>query len=90
MNYLTSCPQNEEAMYAMYRHDSSFDHGLWCAIIESSLLESETASSEYRKALSTDVKNRLLSVSSDAISILQKHIKMIEKEHPLPGKIKYE
>ncbi len=80
----------EKELYAMYQHDSSFDHGLWCAVVESSLLHSESASSEYKHTLGIDTPNRLLSVLSDAIAILRKHIKLIEKEHPLPKRIKYE
>ena len=80
----------EKELYAMYQHDSSFDHGLWCAVVESSLLHSESASNEYKHTLGIDTPNRLLSVLNDAIAILRKHIKLIEKEHPLPKRIKYE
>lgn len=80
----------ELELYAMYHHDSYFDHGLWCAVVESSLLQSESASNEYRRSLGTDTNNRLLSVYNDSIKVLIKHIKLIEKEHPLPERIKYE
>lgn len=77
----------EEELYVIYQHDSSFDHGLWCAVAECSLLHCNNVSHEYHRRLSLNSSKRLLPVYKDALSVIKKHIAMINKLYPIPAKV---
>lgn len=67
-----------------YDYDSAFEHGLWGAIRESSILKCNAPGHQYHGIPDIDNIQKLRSVADDCIMVLIKHIKILDKEYSLP------
>lgn len=67
-----------------YDYDSAFEHGLWGAIRESSILKCDAPGHQYHGIPDIDNIQKLRSVADDCIMVLTKHIKILDKEYSLP------
>lgn len=76
----------EKELYGLlYDYDSSYEHGLWGAIRESSMLKCNNPAHQYH--LVPDVENeiQLKSVFIDMVMLMNKTINLLNEEYGLPS-----
>lgn len=78
----------EKELYGLYYdYDSSFEHSLWGAIRESSLLRCENPAHQYHCVPDIDDAIVLKSVLPDCIMIMNKIIVLLNQLYGLPSNI---
>lgn len=73
-----------------YDYDSNYEHGLWGAIRESSLLKCLAPGHQYHGVPDIDNHQKLPSVAHDCVMIMNKHLKLLEEQYGLPEIFKEE
>ncbi len=68
-----------------YDYDSQFEHGLWGAIRESSILKCTSAGHQFHGIPDVDDIQKLPDVSHDLVMVLTKHLSVIKKVFPIPS-----
>lgn len=68
----------------VYDYDSQFEHGLWGAIRESSILKCDAPGHMYHGVPDIENMQKLKSVASDCVMIMNKHIEILNKIYQLP------
>lgn len=77
---------NEKELYGLYYdYDSSFEHGLWGAIRESSLLKCNNPAHQYHCIPDVNDVNRLKSVLPDCIMVMNKTLSFLNETYGLPS-----
>ena len=78
----------EKDLYGLYYdYDSSFEHGLWGAIRESSLLRCENPAHQYHCVPDIDGAIQLKSVLPDCIMVMNKIIVLLNQLYGIPENI---
>ncbi|ECJ9718906.1 hypothetical protein FQR53_03585 [Listeria monocytogenes] len=67
-----------------YDYDSQFEHGLWGAIRESSILKCDSPGHMYHGIPDVENLQQLPSVANDCVLIMNKHINLLRKIYTLP------
>lgn len=86
----------EKSLYGLYYdYDSAFEHGLWGAVRESSLLKCTNPAHQYHCVPDIEDQNRLKSVLHDCIFVMNKTIQFLDSVYGIPrelleGVINYE
>lgn len=76
---------NEEDLWKFYYdYDSIYEHGLWGAIRESSILKCNAPGHQYHGIPDIDNLQKLPSVAHDCIMIMNRHLKLLEEQFGLP------
>ena len=76
---------DEKSLYGLYYdYDSSFEHGLWGAIRESSLLKCNNPSHQYHCVPDVEDKTRLKTVLPDCIMIMNKTLIFLNELYGIP------
>lgn len=79
----------EKELFGLYYdYDSAFEHGLWGAIRESSLIKCEQVAHQYHCVPDIYDEQKLKSVWHDCKMIMDKTIAILKKEYGLPDKYK--
>lgn len=79
---------NEKDLFGLYYdYDSSFEHGLWGAIRESSLVKCHNPAHKYHCVPDIDDHNNLKSVLPDCIMIMRKTLELLNELYGLPSPI---
>jgi hypothetical protein len=79
---------NEKELYGLYYdYDSSFEHGLWGAIRESALVKCNNPAHQYHCVPDVEDKNRLKSVLSDCIMVMNKTILFLNDIYGIPSSL---
>lgn len=82
---------NEEDLWKYYYdYDSIFEHGLWGAIRESSILKCSAPGHQYHGIPDIENIQKLPSVAHDCVMIMNKHLKLLEEQYDLPETIQME
>jgi len=68
-----------------YDYDSQFEHGLWGAIRESSILKCTSAGHQFHGIPDVDDIQKLPDVSHDLVMVLTKHLSVIKEVFPIPS-----
>ena len=68
-----------------YDYDSQFEHGLWGAIRESSILKCNSAGHQFHGIPDVDDIQKLPDVSHDLVMVLTKHLSVIKEVFPIPS-----
>lgn len=77
---------NEKDLFGLYYdYDSSFEHGLWGAIRESSLVKCNNPAHKYHCVPDIDDHNNLKSVLPDCIMIMRKTLELLNELYGLPS-----
>lgn len=77
---------NEKDLYGLYYdYDSSFEHGLWGAIRESSLLKCDNPAHKYHCIPDVNCQTRLKSTLPDCIMIMNKTLSYINELYGIPS-----
>lgn len=75
----------EKHLYGLYYdYDSSFEHGLWGAIRESSLLKCDNPAHQYHCIPDIDDQNVLKSVMPDCVMVMNKTLAFLNELYTLP------
>ena len=75
----------EKELYGLYYdYDSAYEHGLWGAIRESSLIKCNNPAHYYHCVPDIDNNQRLKSVWCDCVSIMQKTLLFLDKVYGIP------
>lgn len=74
----------EKNLYKLYDYDTSFEHGLWGAIRESSLLKCNNPAHKYHCIPNVDDEARLKSVLPDCVMIMNKTVSILDKIYGIP------
>ena len=81
----------EKELYGLYYdYDSSFEHGLWGAIRESSLLKCNSPMHQYHCVPDVQNMQKLTSVWDDCKMIMAKTFNLMDKEFGIPEHLKLE
>lgn len=76
---------NEEDLWKFYYdYDSIYEHGLWGAIRESSILKCNAPGHQYHGIPDIDNLQKLPSVAHDCVMIMNRHLKLLEEQFGLP------
>lgn len=79
---------DEKTLYGLYYdYDSSFEHGLWGAIRESSLLKCNNPAHKYHCIPDVEDQNRLKSVLPDCILVMNKTLIFLNELYGIPEQI---
>lgn len=79
----------EKNLYGLYYdYDSAFEHGLWGAIRESSLLKCNNPAHQYHCVPDIDDECNLMSVFGDCIYVLNKTILFLDEQFGMPMDLK--
>ena len=82
---------DEKELYGLYYdYDSAFEHGLWGAIRESSLLKCNSPSHQYHCVPDIENEQKLKDIWCDCEKIMDKIMKVLEDEYGLPNYFKTE
>ncbi|MEI3613569.1 DUF5677 domain-containing protein [Pseudogracilibacillus sp. SO30301A] len=82
---------DEEDLWKFYYdYDSVFEHGLWGAIRESSILKCNAPGHQYHGIPDIDNLQKLPSVAHDCVMVMNKHLKLLEEQHGLPESLQEE
>lgn len=73
-----------------YDYDSQFEHGLWGAIRESSILKCNAPGHMYHGIPDIENKQKLKSVANDCVKIMNKHIDVLNQIYELPDFLRKE
>lgn len=77
---------NEKELYGLYYdYDSSFEHGLWGAIRESALVKCNNPAHQYHCVPDVEDQNRLKSVLSDCIMVMNKTVSFLNDIYGIPS-----
>lgn len=71
-----------------YDYDSAYEHGLWGAIRESSILKCNAPGHQYHGVPDIDNKQKLNSVAGDCVMVIRKHIDVLNQVYPIPKSLK--
>lgn len=78
----------EEELYGLfYDYDSSFEHGLWGAIRESSLLKCDNPAHQFHLVLDSDNEQKLPSVWKDCVRTMNKILMLLNNELSIPTQL---
>lgn len=78
----------EEELYSLfYDYDSSFEHGLWGAIRESSLLKCDNPAHQFHLVLDSDNEQKLPSVWKDCVRTMNKILMLLNNELSIPTQL---
>lgn len=77
----------EKNLYRLYDYDSSFEHGLWGAIRESSLLKCNNPAHKYHCVPDIDDETRLKSVLTDCVMIMNKTVSFLDEIYGIPEQL---
>ncbi len=81
----------EKELYDIcYDYDSSFAHGLWGAIRESSMLHCDNPTHQYHSVPDTENNQRLPDVKSDCLKIMNKIFLFLTQIYEVPKNLKDE
>lgn len=76
----------EADLYGLYYdYDSSFEHGLWGAIRESSLLKCDNPAHQYHCTPDVDDRVNLKSVLPDCIGVMNKTLALLNETYGIPS-----
>lgn len=76
---------DEKNLYGLYYdYDSSFEHGLWGAIRESSLLKCNNPAHKYHCVPDIDDKTKLKTVLPDCIMVMNKTVSYLNELYGIP------
>ena len=79
---------NEKDLFGLYYdYDSSFEHGLWGAIRETSLLKCTNPAHKYHCVPDVEDVNRLKSVLPDCIMVMNKMLLYLDGLYGIPQKL---
>lgn len=79
---------NEKNLYGLYYdYDSSFEHGLWGAIRESSLLKCNNPAHKYHCVPDIDDQIQLKTVLPDCIMVMNKIVKLLDELYGIPEQL---
>lgn len=70
-----------------YDYESSYEHGLWGSIVESSMLICDNPSHQFHFMPDVTNQQKLKSVWSDAVLIMNKTLNFIDSVYPIPEKL---
>ncbi len=68
-----------------YDYDSAFEHGLWGAIRESSLIKCNTPSHQYHCVPDIENNQKLRNVWHDCVSVMNKTLNVLEELYGIPS-----
>ena len=75
----------EKPLYGLYYdYDSAFEHGLWGAIRESSMLKCNNPTHQYHCIPDVEDMNRLKSVLADCVMIMNKTVSLLNELYGIP------
>lgn len=75
----------EKELYGLYYdYDSSFEHGLWGAIRESSMLKCNNPAHKYHCVPDVEDQNRLKTVLPDCVMVMNKTIAFLNEIYGIP------
>lgn len=78
----------EQDLYGLYYdYDSSFEHGLWGAIRESSLLKCDNPAHKYHCIPDVDAATRLKTVLPDCIMAMNKTVAFLNQMYGIPEQL---
>ena len=78
----------EKTLYGLYYdYDSSFEHGLWGAIRESSLLKCDNPAHKYHCIPDIDASTRLKTVLPDCIMAMNKTVDFLSQIYGVPEQL---
>lgn len=78
----------EKLLYGLYYdYDSAFEHGLWGAIRESSLLKCSNPAHQYHCVPDIEDQNQLKSVLYDCVSIMNKTVQLLDSIYGIPKEL---
>lgn len=81
----------EKELYGLYYdYDSAYEHGLWGAIRESSLLKCDAAGHQFHCVPDIENAQKLKSVWKDAKMMIIKTISVLKDQYGLPEEYKFE
>lgn len=82
---------NEEKLYGLYYdYDSSYEHGLWGSIRESSLLMCNNPAHKYHCIPDVEDRIRLKTVMPDCIMVMNKTLEFLDEIYGIPNDLKEE
>lgn len=81
------CVDEKNLFGLYYDYDSSFEHGLWGAIRESSLLKCNNPAHKYHCVPDIDDQNRLKTVLPDCIIVMNKTFIFLDEIYGIPEKL---
>lgn len=82
---------NEKDLFDYYYdYDSAFEHGLWGAIRESTLIKCNSPSHQYHCVPDINNVQKMPNVLNDCISIMKKTIAILEGIYGLPSHLSFE
>lgn len=85
---LKAADVEEKELYGLYYdYDSSFEHGLWGAIRESSFLKCMNPAHKYHCVPDVENQNRLKSVLPDCIMIMNKTLIILNELYAIPDQL---
>lgn len=70
-----------------YDYDSAFEHGLWGAIRESSLIKCNTPSHQYHCVPDIENNQKMKSVWNDCVHVMNKTLELLEDMYGLPSSL---
>ena len=79
---------DEKELYFIYDYDSGFEHGLWGAIRESSLLICDTPGHQYHCIPDVENLQKMKSVWHDAVLLMKKTIKLLVDQFGISDELK--
>ena len=78
----------EKSLYGLYYdYDSAFEHGLWGAIRESSMLKCNNPAHQYHCVPDITNQNRLKSVLPDCIRVMNKILIVLNEVYGIPDQL---
>lgn len=79
---------DEKKLYGLYYdYDSAFEHGLWGAVRESSLLKCNNPAHKYHCVPDIEDINRLKTVLPDCIMVMNKTISFLDELYSIPEQL---
>jgi len=79
---------DEKKLYSLYYdYDSAFEHGLWGAIRESSLLKCNNPAHKYHCVPDIEDINRLKTVLPDCIMVMNKTLSFLDELYSIPEQL---
>lgn len=78
----------EKELYLIYDYDSAFEHGLWGAIRESSLLACDAPGHQFHCVPDVDNQQKMKSVWYDVVMVMNKTIKLLVDEFGISDELK--
>ena len=82
---------DEKALYDFfYDYDSAFEHGLWGAIRESSLVKCNTPSHQYHCVPDIENNQKMQSIWPDCMDIMNRTLAILHQEYSVPRHLLFE